>query len=155
MFPGLTNYCYLCAEFKKMGRIIAIDFGRKRTGIAVTDAMQIIATPLTTVATGQVLQFLKDYVEKNGVDCFVVGEPKQMNNLASESAMYIEPFIKALRKAFPEISLERMDERFTSKIAAQSILEAGLKKKDRRNKALVDTVSATLILQSFLESRSR
>jgi putative Holliday junction resolvase len=98
---------------------------------------------------------LKDYVSKEKVDCFVVGEPKQMNNLPSESVKFINPFIKQLKKSFPEIPIERVDERFTSKMASQTIIDAGLKKKDRQNKALVDTISATIILQSFMETKSK
>jgi putative holliday junction resolvase len=136
-----------------MGRIVAIDYGQKRTGIAVTDELKIIATGLTTVTTQDLMDFLKDYVLKNNVERFVVGEPKQMNNTASESAVYIEPFVKRLASAFPGIPVERMDERFTSLIATRTIREAGLKKKDRQDKALVDTVSATIILQSYMEKR--
>ena len=134
-----------------MGRIVAIDYGQKRTGLAVTDELKIIATGLTTIRTVDVLDFLKDYMQKNNVECFVVGEPKQMNNSASESAVFIEPFVKRLKTTFPDIPVMRMDERFTSLIATRTIREAGLKKKDRQNKALVDTVSATIILQSFME----
>ena len=134
-----------------MGRIVAIDYGQKRTGLAVTDELKIIATGLTTIRTVDVLDFLKDYIQKNNVECFVVGEPKQMNNSASESAVFIEPFVKRLKTTFPDIPVMRMDERFTSLIATRTIREAGLKKKDRQNKALVDTVSATIILQSFME----
>ena len=137
-----------------MGRILAIDYGQKRVGIAVTDEFQLIANGLTTVHSKDILTFLKDYVSKEKVDCFVVGEPKQMNNLPSESVKFIDPFIKQLKKAFPEIPIERVDERFTSKMASQTIIDAGLKKKDRRNKALVDTISATIILQSFMETKS-
>jgi putative holliday junction resolvase len=138
-----------------MGRILAIDYGRKRVGLAVTDELQIIATPLTTVPAGKIIQFLKEFVGKNSVDCFVVGEPKQMDNQPSESAKYIEPFIRLLKQEFQNIPVERMDERFTSSIATQAILDAGMKKKARQNKSLVDTVSAVLILQSFMEARSR
>ena len=134
-----------------MGRIVAIDYGQKRTGIAVTDELKIIATGLTTVRTMDVLNFLQDYTRKNNVECFVVGEPKQMNNTASESAVYIEPFVRRLMTTFPEIPVKRMDERFTSLMATRTIREAGLKKKDRQDKALVDTVSATIILQSYME----
>ncbi len=134
-----------------MGRIVAIDYGQKRTGLAVTDELKIIATGLTTVKTADLLDFLKDYVLKNTVECFVVGEPKQMNNTASESALFIEPFVEKLRSAFTTIPVHRMDERFTSKMATRTIREAGLKKKDRQDKALVDTVSATIILQSYME----
>jgi len=136
-----------------MGRIVAIDYGQKRTGIAVTDELKIIATGLTTVRTQDLMDFLKDYVLKINVERFVVGEPKQMNNTASESAVFIEPFVKRLASAFPGIPVERMDERFTSLIATRTIREAGLKKKDRQDKALVDTVSATIILQSYMEKR--
>ena len=137
-----------------MGRILAIDYGQKRVGIAVTDELQLIANSLTTVHSKDIMTFLKDYVSKEKVDCFVVGEPKQMNNLPSESVKFIDPFIKLLKKAFPEIPIERVDERFSSKMASQTIIDAGLKKKDRQNKALVDTISATIILQSFMETKS-
>ncbi len=135
-----------------MGRIVAIDYGQKRTGLAVTDELKIIATGLTTVRSMDVLEFLKDYISKNEVECFVVGEPKQMNNTPSESAIFIEPFVKKLSAAFPGIPVKRMDERFTSLMATRAIRDAGLKKKDRQDKALVDTVSATIILQSYMEN---
>jgi putative Holliday junction resolvase len=137
-----------------MGRIVAIDYGKKRTGIAVTDELQLIANGLCTVETPQLLSFLISYVKSNPVSCFVVGDPRQMNNMPSESAVLIEPFIIQLKKNFPAIPVERIDERFTSLMATRTIREAGLKKKDRRDKALVDTVSATIILQSYMESRS-
>ncbi|MCK9219618.1 MAG: Holliday junction resolvase RuvX [Bacteroidales bacterium] len=137
-----------------MGRILALDYGRKRTGIAVTDEMQIIATGLTTVRTLDLLDFLKDYTTKNKVDCFVVGEPRQMNNLPSESAVYIDPFVKKLKSLYPAIRVERIDERFTSMMAVKAIRDAGAKKKDRQDKALIDTVSATLILQSYMETKN-
>ena len=138
-----------------MGRILAIDYGQKRVGLAVTDELQIIATPLATVSARETIQFLKDFTSKNVVDCFVVGEPRQMNNQASESAKYIEPFVRLLKLEFKDIPVERADERFTSMIAAQAIRDSGMKKKDRQNKSLVDTVSAVLILQSFMEARRR
>jgi putative holliday junction resolvase len=137
-----------------MGRILAIDYGQKRVGLAVTDELKIIATALTTVPANEVMIFLKEYIPRNEVECFVVGEPKQMNNTASESAKYIDPFILRLKAEFPGIPVERMDERFTSMIAVQSIRDSGAKKKDRRNKSLVDTVSAVIILQSFMEKRT-
>jgi len=137
-----------------MGRIIAIDYGQKRIGLAVTDELKIIATSLTTVHVIEVIGFLKDYLSKNKVECFVVGEPKQMDNTPSESAKYIEPFIRKLRNEFPGIPVERIDERFTSRMAMQTIRNAGAKKKTRQNKSLVDTVSATIILQSYLEMQS-
>ncbi|GAB5565089.1 MAG: Holliday junction resolvase RuvX [Winogradskyella sp.] len=136
-----------------MGRILAIDYGTKRTGIAVTDELQIIASGLTTVDTNELLTFLKDYVSVENVEKFVVGLPKQMNNSASESEVYIQKFLEELQKQIPHISIEREDERFTSKMAFQTMIDSGLKKKQRQNKALVDEISATLILQSYL-SRS-
>ena len=138
-----------------MGRILAIDYGQKRVGLAVTDELQIIATPLATVSARETIQFLKDFTSKNVVDCFVVGEPRQMNNQASESSKYIEPFVRLLKLEFKDIPVERADERFTSMIATRAIRDAGMKKKDRQNKSLVDTVSAVLILQSFMEARRR
>jgi putative Holliday junction resolvase len=135
-----------------MGRIVAIDYGKKRTGIAVTDEQQIIATGLTTVETQMLMPFLKTYCASNDVSCFVVGEPKQMNNTPSESAKLIEPFVRGLEKTFTSTPVHRFDERFTSLIATRTIREAGLKKKDRQDKALVDTVSATILLQSYMDS---
>jgi len=136
-----------------MGRILAIDYGRKRVGIAVTDEHKIIATPLGTVAAHDILDYLRKYIATHDVECFVVGEPKQMDNTASESSLFIEPFIRRLKSEFKKIPVKRMDERFTSLIASRTIREAGLKKKDRQNKSLVDSISATLILQSYLERR--
>jgi len=135
-----------------MGRIIAIDYGQKRTGLATTDEANIIATPIGTVSTQDVITFLHEFTRANRVDCFVVGEPRDFNNKASQSAIFIEPFVKRLHKEFPGIRIERMDERFTSLIATRAIREAGIKKFKRRDKALVDSVSATLILQSYMES---
>ncbi len=133
-----------------MGRILAIDFGKKRTGIAVTDELQIIASGLKTVNTDELLTFLKDYIQKEKVDLFLMGKPKQMNNTDSDSEQLILPFITKLTKQFPKIPLQRVDERFTSKMAFQTMIDSGLKKKQRRNKALVDEISATIILQSYL-----
>lgn len=135
-----------------MGRILAIDYGQKRVGLAVTDEQRIIASPLTTVHSKDVITFLKDYLSRENVDLFVVGEPKQMNNQASESVKFIEPFIRLLTKQFPGIPVERIDERFTSRMAKRAILDSGARKKDRQNKALVDTVSAAIILQSYLDT---
>ncbi len=134
-----------------MGRIMAIDYGRKRAGIAVTDELQMIAGGLCTVHVKDIIQFLKDYIAKDQVDCIVVGEPLDMQMRASEASRYIEPFVKHLRKQFPDICVTRMDERYTSKMAIQTMIDAGLKKKARQNKSLVDTISATIILQSYLE----
>lgn len=136
-----------------MGRIMAIDYGRKRVGIAVTDPLQMIANALTTVHSKDILTFLEDYVRAEGVERFVIGEPRQMNNQPSEAVKYIDPFIKQLKKKFPEIPVDRVDERFTSKMAFQTMLDAGLKKKARQNKELVDAISATIMLQNYMESR--
>jgi len=136
-----------------MSRIMAIDYGTKRVGIAVTDSNQIVANGLTTVHSKDVLDFLRVYIIKENVVCIVVGEPKRMNNKPSDVEKQITPFVKSLQKIFPQIPIERMDERFTSKIAFQTMIDGGLKKKDRRNKETVDMVSATIILQSFLEHR--
>ncbi|MCH3882325.1 MULTISPECIES: Holliday junction resolvase RuvX [Tenacibaculum] len=133
-----------------MARIVAIDFGKKRTGIAVTDDLQIIASGLTTVNTEELIPFLKEYISKENVQLFLIGEPKQMDNTESESEELIRPFIEKLKKAIPSIPFERVDERFTSKMAFQTMIDGGLTKKQRRNKALVDEISATIILQSYL-----
>lgn len=136
-----------------MSRILAIDYGLKRTGIAVTDELQIIASGLTTVFTKDIFVFLKEYVGKESVELFLVGEPKQMDNTASESEVLIIPFINGLEKEFPNIPVKRVDERFTSKMAFQTMIDSGLKKNQRKNKALIDEISATLILQSYLYSK--
>ena len=136
-----------------MGRILAIDYGLKRTGLAVTDELQIIASGLTTVATNTLISFLKDYTIKEAVELFLVGEPKQMDNTASESEKLIKPFLEQLEKEFPNIPIKRVDERFTSKMAFKTMIDSGLKKNQRKNKDLVDEISATLILQSYLYSK--
>lgn len=136
-----------------MGRILAIDYGRKRVGLAVTDSLKMIANGLTTVSSKDIFNFLISYLKKENVECFVVGYPKQMNNQPSESIEYINIFIKQLKKKLPDIPVELIDERFTSKMAFQTMINGGLKKKARKNKALIDTISATIILQSFLEKK--
>jgi putative Holliday junction resolvase len=136
-----------------MGRILALDYGEKRTGIAVTDELQIIASGLTTVETTQLLDFLKAYTKKEDVELIIMGLPKQLNNLASESEPYIQNFLRQLQEYLPQIPIKRIDERFTSKLAFQTMIESGLKKKKRQNKALVDEISATIILQSYLYSK--
>ncbi|WP_370478126.1 Holliday junction resolvase RuvX [Tamlana flava] len=136
-----------------MARILALDFGTKRTGIAVTDELQIIASGLTTVNTDELLGFLKEYIGKEVVELFLIGEPKQMDNTASESEPYIKSFILKLEREFPNIPTKRVDERFTSKMAFQTMIDSGLKKNQRKNKALVDEISATLILQSYLYAK--
>lgn len=135
-----------------MGRFLALDYGTKRTGIAVTDALKIIANGLTTVPTHKLLEYLKSYMEREDVDCIIVGLPKQMNNEYSDSMKHILPFVKKLKSLYPNIPIELYDERFTSALAQKTIIDAGLKKKDRQNKALVDEVSAVIILQSYMES---
>ncbi len=136
-----------------MSRILAIDYGRKRTGIAVSDTMQLIANGLTTVPSHELLDFITNYVKQEPVERIVVGLPKQMDNTASESMKYIEPFVRSLKKRLPDVPVEYVDERFTSVLAHRTMLEAGLKKKDRQNKALVDEISATIILQTYLENK--
>ena len=136
-----------------MARIMAIDYGRKRVGVAVTDPMQLIAGGLTTVPSAQILSFVESYVAQNEVETIVVGLPKQMNNQPSESMRYITPFVNALKKRLPAIKVDFFDERFTSVLAHRAMLDGGLKKKDRQNKALVDEISATIILQDYLESK--
>lgn len=136
-----------------MARVLAIDYGKKRTGIAVTDELQIIASGLTTVETDQLMPFLKDYLTTESVELFVIGLPKQMNNKPSQSESYIIPFLEQLKNAFPNMPVKRVDERFTSKMALKTMIDSGLKKKQRRDKNLVDEISATLILQSYLYSK--
>ena len=138
-----------------MGRIIAIDYGKKRSGIAVTDTLKIVANGLTTVPTHTLSDFIKNYIASESVEKIIVGLPKQMNNQPSENMRYIQPFVNRLRKEIPEIPVEMYDERFTSVLAHRAMLEGGLKKSDRQNKALVDEISATIILQSYLESKTQ
>ncbi len=135
-----------------MPRIVAIDYGNKRTGLAVTDPLKIIATALTTVEGKEVLKFLKEYTLKEEVEAFVLGMPKTLSNEDSDNAKYVRIFEETLRKEFPAIPVHLADERFTSSIAKQTMIDGGMKKKDRRVKANVDKISATLILQTFLES---
>lgn len=136
-----------------MSRILAIDYGKKRTGLAVTDPMQIIASGLTTVATTELIDFILKYVAQEKVERIIVGHPKQMNNEDSENMKRIIPFINLLKKKLPAIPIELVDERFTSVLAHQAMLDGGLKKKARQNKALVDEISATIILQSYMETK--
>jgi len=133
-----------------LARILAFDYGAKRIGIAVTDELQIIASGLTTIETKKIFSFLTEYIKKEDVELFIVGEPKQMDNTESESEHFIKIFINKLSSTFPKIPIERVDERFTSKMAFKTMIDSGLKKKQRKNKALVDEISATLILQSYL-----
>lgn len=135
-----------------MARVLAIDYGSKRTGIAVTDEAQIIATGLTTVSSSVLIQFLKDYIAKEKVERFIVGDARNMDYTKSDSARFIEPFVIHLRRQFPDIPVDRVDERFTSKMAFQTMIDSGINRKARQNKALVDKISATIILQTWLES---
>ena len=135
-----------------MGKILAIDYGEKRIGLAVTDDMKMIAFGLTTVATSEIFTYLSDYIPRENVETIVVGEPKQMNNTASESEVFIIPFLEKLKEKFPSTPIKRLDERFTSKMAFQTMLDSGLKKKQRKNKALIVEISATIILQDFLKT---
>ena len=137
-----------------MGRIIAIDYGTKWVGLAVTDELKIIASGLATVHASEVIAYLQDYVSKNDVEVFVVGEPKNLDNSPAQVAEAVNNFVKHLQRTFKNIPVKRMDERFTSKMAFQSMIDSGLKKKARRNKALVDEISAVIILQSYMESNA-
>lgn len=136
-----------------MGRILAIDYGRKRVGLAVTDPLQIIANKLTTVRAHDIFDFLTDYFKKESIDLVVVGYPKTLRDEPSESIRYINPFLKQFQKRYPDVKLELVDERFTSKMAFQTMIDAGLKKKDRQKKELVDAVSATIILQFYMQQK--
>ena len=136
-----------------MPRILSIDYGIKRTGLAVTDELQIIASGLTTIPSSEVMFFLKDYFSKENVAKVLIGEPKQMNGQPSESAPIIEKFVDDFKATFPEIKVERVDERFTSKMAFQTMIDSGLKKKQRQNKALVDEIAATIMLQDYLSRK--
>ncbi|XWN35475.1 MAG: Holliday junction resolvase RuvX [Roseivirga sp.] len=137
-----------------MGRILAIDYGVKRVGIAVTDPLKLIATPLTTVPTAETLSFLQTYVEQEEIEALVVGMPKRLDNTASAMTAMVKKFTQTLQKKFPDKKIIQQDERYTSKLALASMIEGGFKKKDRRNKAHLDKLSATLILQSFLNTSS-
>jgi len=137
----------------KVGRALAIDYGRKRCGLAVTDPMRIIASPLVTVPSGELEAFLKDYIPRENVTDVVIGYPVTVNNLPSESVRYIDPFIARFRKLFPETPLHLADERFTSQMAMRTMIDGGVKKSGRRDKAMADRISASIILQSWLGSR--
>jgi putative Holliday junction resolvase len=135
-----------------VGRIVAIDYGKKRTGIAVSDPLQLIAGGLVTVPSHEVITFLKKYTGENEVELFLIGEPRQMNYEHSENMDRVRQFRKLLQESFPDIEIRFVDERFTSVLAHRAMLEGGLKRQARRNKALVDEISATIILQTWLES---
>ena len=136
-----------------MGRILAIDYGKKRVGIAVTDPSQIIATKLATIPAHSIWDFLEEYFSSEQVDEVVIGYPRQMNNQASGAVVYINPFIKKFKQKYPGMPLEMVDERFTSKMAFQTMIDGGVRKKARKDKAMVDAISATIILQSYMEQK--
>jgi putative holliday junction resolvase len=136
-----------------MGRILAIDYGTKRIGLAITDPMQIFASPLNTVSPVEFDSYIENYLKTEEVDAFVVGYPMQMNNQPSESVKYINPFIKKLKKTFPSKQIHLVDERFTSLMALRTMIDGGVKKKERQDKSMVDKISASIILQSFLDKR--
>ena len=136
-----------------MGRVLGIDYGRKRTGIAVTDPLQIVAGNLATVPTHTLMQFIKDYAGRETVDRIVVGQPSQLNGEPSESMKYITPFVNRLKKELPDIPVVMYDERFTSTIAHQAMIDGGMKKSDRRDKSRVDAIAATIILNDYLKSK--
>jgi putative Holliday junction resolvase len=138
-----------------MGRILGIDFGTKRIGLAVTDPLQIFASPLKTVKNIEFDDFIKEYLKTESIDEFVIGYPVKLNNKASESVKYINPFIRKLEKAFSGKPVHLVDERFTSGMALKTMIEGGVKKEDRRDKAMIDKISASIILQSFLDARAR
>ena len=135
-----------------MGRLLAIDYGTKRTGLAVSDTLKIIANGLATVPTHTLFDYLKSYFDREDVDCIIVGLPKQMNNEYSENMKHIRPFVTKLQTLYPDKKIEYYDERFTSSLAQRAMIDGGLKKKDRQNKALVDEISAVIILQGYMES---
>lgn len=136
-----------------MGRILGIDYGRKRTGIAVTDPLKIVAGNLETVPTHTLMQYIKDYVSREQVECIVIGKPTQLNGEPSESMKYIEPFVSRLHKELPDMPVVMYDERFTSTIAHRAMIDGGMKKSDRRDKARVDAIAATIILNDYLQSK--
>ena len=138
-----------------MARILSIDYGKKRTGLAVTDPLQIIPNGLATVATSTRIDFLKDYLSRESVERVVIGEPRQMNGEASENLARVQQFVARFKKLFPTVPIEFYDERFTSVLAHRAIIDSGIGKKARRNKALVDEISATIILQDYLQMRNR
>ena len=155
LFLGMKLYReqknpYFCA----MGKILSIDYGMKRTGIAITDASKIFATGLDTVATNEIYNFIKELLTKEEIECIVVGKPMNLQNLPTDATKPSDTLAKKLGNLYPEIKIERVDERFTSKLAKQAMFAGGMKKKDRRDKKMVDKISATIILQSYLDSQS-
>ena len=144
---------YLCSYLQDMARLLALDYGTKRVGIAVTDELQIIASGLCTVRAHDCMDFLKEYISKEKVDAIIMGMPKNLQDQKTDATPYVKGFAKQLRKQFPEMEIHLIDERFTSKMAFQSMLDSGLKKKHRQNKGLIDEISATIILQTYLSQK--
>ena len=151
--PILTLGCSITPVKSELARILSIDYGQKRTGLAVTDPLQIIAGGLATVSTSGLFDWLKAYLAKESVERIIIGEPKQTNGQPSENLARVQQFVNRWKKAFPEVPIEYYDERFTSVLAHQAMLDGGLKKKARQDKALVDEISATIILEDYLRSR--
>jgi len=137
----------------KMGRILAIDYGVKRTGLAVSDETQTFAFALDTVATHDLNEYLVKYISEHQIEAIVVGEPRRLNNLPTDATPHIDGFVRRLGKEFPSLNIYRIDERFTSSMAQQAIIDSGVKKKERKDKSLIDKVSATIILQSWMQKR--
>ena len=152
MYPQVIFYPGV--RFYVMGRLLAIDYGRKRCGISVTDTLKICANGLTTVRSCDLLRWLKDYCDKEAVEKIIVGLPMQMDGMPSESTRYIEPFLKQLKREMPEMPIERYDERFTSTLAHRAMIDGGMKKMARRNKEIVDEIAATIILNDYLQSKN-
>ena len=148
------GFFYLCPQINTLGRILAIDYGSKRSGVAVTDPGQRIATPLETVLSHELMKFLQDYIEQEPVDLLVVGQPRQMDHTDSESMKQIRYFVQAFKKRFAGIPVKWVDERFTSKMAMDALVAGGMKKSERRDKGNLDKVSASIILQSYLDTKS-
>ena len=149
-----TPGCSITQDNKRiLARIISIDYGRKRTGLAVTDPLQIVAGGLATVSTSELFQYLQSYIAREAVERIVIGEPRQPNGQPSENLARVQQFVDQWRKVVPQVPIEFYDERFTSVLAHQTMIEAGLKKKARQDKALVDEISATIILQDYMRSR--
>jgi putative Holliday junction resolvase len=137
-----------------MGRILGIDYGNKHVGLAVTDPRQIFASPLNTISAHDIDNFIADYMASEDVEAFVIGYPVNLNNEPSESVKYIDPFIRKLKKRFPGVPVHLVDERFTSQMAFRTMIDGGLKKKERQNKSIIDMISASILLQSFLDRKS-
>ncbi len=151
--PILTLGCSITPVKSELARILSIDYGQKRTGLAVTDPLQIIAGGLATVSTSGLFDWLKDYLSKESVERIIIGEPKQTNGQPSENLARVQQFVNRWKKAFPEVPIEYYDERFTSVLAHQAMIDGGLKKKARQDKGLVDEISATIILEDYLRSK--